>query len=96
MPPYLALSVWLVLLLGLLCFDPAREAKTSWALWIPIIWMFIGASRLPSQWLGGAYGAANQTIEDGNPLDRTIFALLILLELAILMSRSFNWGKFIA
>lgn len=57
--------------------------------------MFIAASRLPSQWLGGVYGAANQTIEDGNPLDRAIFTLLILVELAILMSRSFNWGSFI-
>lgn len=58
--------------------------------------MFIAASRLPSQWLGGVYGAANQTIEDGNPLDRTIFTMMILVELAILMSRSFNWGSFIA
>jgi len=57
--------------------------------------MFIAASRLPSQWLGGVYGAANQSIEDGNPLDRAIFSLMIVIELAILMSRSFNWGSFI-
>lgn len=96
MPPSLALFVWLVLLLGLLRFDPAKDSKTSLALWVPLIWMFIAASRLPSQWLGGAYGAVSQTIEDGNPLDRTIFALVILVELAILMSRSFNWGNFVA
>lgn len=95
MPPSIALILWMVLLLGLLRFDPGRESKASWALWLPIIWMFIAASRLPSQWLGGVYGAANQTIEDGNPLDRAIFTVLILLEIAILMSRSFNWGSFI-
>lgn len=95
MPPSIALIVWIVLLLGLLRFDPARDSKASLALWIPIIWIFIVASRLPSQWLGGVYGAANQTIEDGNPLDRVIFTVLILIELAILMSRSFNWGSFI-
>lgn len=95
MPPSIALVVWIVLLLGLLRFDPGRESKASLALWIPIIWMFIAASRLPSQWLGGVYGAANQTIEDGNPLDRAIFTVMILLEIAILMSRSFNWGSFI-
>lgn len=96
MPPSIALFVWIVLLLGLLRFDPAKESKTSFVLWLPIIWMFIAASRLPSQWLGGVYGAANQTIEDGNPLDRAIFTAVILVELAILMSRSFNWGSFIA
>lgn len=96
MPPSLALLVWLVLLLGLLLFDPAKESKTTLALWVPIIWMFIAASRLPSQWLGGVYGAVSSTIEDGNPLDRAIFVLLILLELAILMSRSFNWASFAA
>ena len=95
MPPSLALLVWLVLLLGLLRFDPARDAKTSLALWVPLVWMFFVASRLPSQWLGGTFGVATQSIEDGNPLDRAIFALLILAGITILTSRPFNWGNFV-
>ena len=94
MPPSLALLLWLVLLLGLLCFDPAKVPSTSPALWVPVIWMFILGSRLPSQWLGGQVGQAAQALEEGNPLDRTISSALILLAIGILISRSFKWGDF--
>jgi hypothetical protein len=91
MPPILALVLWSILLLGLLRFDPAKASGTSLALWVPLIWMFIVGSRLPMQWLGGqgvTMGA--QSLEEGNPLDRTVFFVLILLAIGILMSRSFN------
>jgi exopolysaccharide production protein ExoQ len=94
MPPDLALLIWFVLLSALLIFDPAKESGTSPALWIPVTWLFIIASRLPSQWMGGQVGQVAQALEDGNPLDRTIFSLLILLAIGVLLSRSFNWGKF--
>ena len=95
MPPFLALAVWFILLLGLLYYDPAKEAQNSPALWIPLIWMFIAASRLPTQWLGGQNVSAAQALEEGNPLDRTVFTLLILLALGVLISRSFSWGSLI-
>jgi len=97
MPPSLALFLWLVLLLGLLWFDPAKESRTSPALWVPVIWMFILGSRLPSQWLGGGQvPVAAQALEEGNAVDRTIFSALILLAILILMSRAFQWGSFFA
>jgi exopolysaccharide production protein ExoQ len=96
MPPSLALLVWLVLLLALLRFDPANVTGTSVALWVPLIWVFIVASRLPSQWLGVGGGTQAQAFEEGNPLDRTIYLLLILLAIGILASRSFKWGDFFA
>lgn len=96
MPPFLALLLWFVCLLGVLLFDPAKVSKPSLALWVPLVWMFIIASRLPSQWLEGSFGAASESIEEGNPLDRAVFALLILVALAILMLRSFRWGDFFA
>jgi exopolysaccharide production protein ExoQ len=94
MPPSLALFLWLVLLLLLLRFDPAKDSGTSLALWVPVTWVFIVGSRLPSQWLGGYTWSVAQAMEEGNPLDRTIFFVLILLAIGILMSRSFNWGGF--
>lgn len=96
MPPLIALSIWAVLLLALLRFDPAREPKSSWALWVPVIWMFIAGSRLASQWIEGRVTMAAQSAEEGNPLDRTIFIVLILVSIAILASRSFKWGDFVA
>jgi O-antigen ligase len=95
MPPSLALLLWLVLLLLLLCFDPAKTPKTSAALWVPVIWLFIDMSRLPSQWLGVEGGEeAAQAFEEGNPLDRIIYSALIVLAVGILMRRSFKWGNF--
>jgi exopolysaccharide production protein ExoQ len=94
MPPLLALVLWFVLLIALLCFDPAKESKISVALWVPVFWLFITGSRLPSQWLGGSAGRAAQALEEGNPVDRIILSVLILLSIGILFLRSFDWGKF--
>lgn len=95
MPPYLALLLWLILLLALLRFDPAKEPHISVALWVPVIWMFIVASRLPSQWLRyQVVGSAAQAYQEGNSLDRTVWLLLILVAIGILISRSFQWSDF--
>jgi exopolysaccharide production protein ExoQ len=96
MPPSVALLLWLILLIGLLRFDPAKVPETSLALWVPVIWMFIVGSRLPSQWFGGQVGQAAQALEEGNPLDRSVYFILMLLAIGILISRSFRWSDFLA
>lgn len=96
MPPFVALLLWLVLLSCLFHFDAAKDSKTSVALWVPVISMFILGSRNPSQWFSGPVGLAAQALEEGNPLDRTISFALILLAIGILTSRSFKWGRFFA
>ena len=97
MPPFLALVLCLGFLWWLLRHDPAKQSNTSLALWVPLIWIFIIASRLPSQWFGGGQEeSALEALQEGNPLDRTVFALLILLAVGILISRSFRWGHFFA
>jgi exopolysaccharide production protein ExoQ len=96
MNPSLALSIWLVLLLGLFYFDLTRQPKTSAALWVPLIWFFFLGSRTPTMWLGLSYASsAAQALEEGSPVDRTIFSLLALAAFVILVSRSFRWDKFI-
>jgi O-antigen ligase len=62
---------------------------------VPLLWLFVIGSRLPSQWLGGL-GASAEAFEEGSPLDRAFYFLLILLALCILVRRSFDWGKFVA
>jgi len=47
-------------------------------------------------WLGLSYGSGAKGLEEGSPLDRTIFLLLTLVIFAMLVSRSFQWHKFIA
>ena len=96
MPPLLALLLWIVLLVALFRLDPAKERKVSKALWVPFIWFFIVASKLPSQWIGGSYGYDAQASQEGNLTDSVIYSLLILISLGILLSRSFRWEKFLA
>src|SRR5262245_58032928 len=59
--------------------------------------MFFLGSRPPALWIGFSSAPdATQALEQGNPLDRTIFSLLTLLAFSILVSRSFPWRKFFA
>jgi O-antigen ligase len=96
MPPTLALYLWLILVVGLLRYDPAKEPGTSPALWVPLIWLFFAGSRLPTQWLGGQTASAAATFESGSPTDRGFFVFMIFLGIGILVSRSFKWVDFIA
>jgi O-antigen ligase len=94
MSPSVALTLWLILLVGLLIFDPAKEPRTSLALWAPVIWMFIVASRLPSQWMGNPNTTSSEAMAEGNPIDRAVFLFIIAVSIGILISRSFKWGSF--
>ena len=93
MPPNVALLLWFVCLLGLLYFDPAREKGISLALWVPVCWLFILGSRLPSQWLGVNVQSASAALQEGNPVDRVVWSTLILLAFVTLLSRRFPWGS---
>src|SRR5271157_204767 len=95
MPPSLALFLWLMLLLALFRFDPARQPGVSSALWVPAIWIFVVGSRLPSQWLGsGDVSVSAEAMQEGNALDQIYYFIFILLGFGILMSRSFDWRRF--
>ena len=94
MPPVLAVCVWMILATGLLVRDPAKEGKASIALWIPIVWMIIIGSRLPSQWLNVQSSSMAQAMEEGNLTDASIYVLLMLLAFGVLVSRSFRWDRF--
>jgi len=47
-------------------------------------------------WLGMQTMSAAQALEEGSPLDRTVFSLLAAAAFTILVSRSFQWQKFVA
>ena len=46
-------------------------------------------------WLGVSSGNAARALEEGSPVDRTIFLLLNLAAFLILVARSFQWRRFI-
>jgi len=72
--------------------DP--QAKTSKALWLPVIWLSIACSRMISQWLAIfdprtrlPRADAVARYMDGSPLDRLLLTIGFVLALAILAGR---------
>ncbi len=93
MPSSIALIVWLVCLVALWRFDPAKLPNTSMTLYVPLIWLFIVASRLPSQWLGSSIGQSAEDLQEGNPFDRIILFGLIVLAAVVLKQRSLKISR---
>lgn len=94
MPASLATLVFVLFIAGLFWLDRDRdgEARTSPALWLPIAWMFIGSSRMVSQWLGiEPVGIMDQTVE-GSPFDRLLLTVMLAGGWMILASRAERVG----
>src|SRR5712671_6146469 len=94
MNPQIATIICSVGILGLFALDWDREARTSKALWIPVVWLSISGSRMISQWLMAtgtttrvmSPDAAQQYL-DGSPLDRFLLTGLLTLALIVLAGR---------
>jgi exopolysaccharide production protein ExoQ len=90
MNPSIATLLFIIGILGLFLLDRDKTVKTSWGLWVAVIWVVIAGSRPISQWLGsGQAGAMKNAAEylEGNPFDRTVFTGLLLLGLIVLARR---------
>jgi len=75
-------------ILVLFVLDRDRKVRTSLALWIPVVWLWIGGSRTVSQWLQMAPTtlSADQILE-GSPLDRNIVMGLTAVGVCVLLRR---------
>jgi exopolysaccharide production protein ExoQ len=80
-------------LLGLFAVDRFRRVRTSEALWIPVVWLFIAGSRPLSFWLFPGMGDTTDRYVEGSPFDRNVFAALILAALIVLISRARKVGR---
>src|SRR5438105_1626656 len=96
MSPSIATVVYGVVILALLLLDRDRKSRVSPALWIPVAWLSISASRMVSQWLGvgPAMESPNQLLE-GSPLDALIFSGLLAAGLMVLLARRRHAGTFL-
>ena len=97
MPPTLAL----ILTLGCIAFlfrrDIRQRPNVSGALWLPVLWMFLGASRPPTTWLGifGLPGFGASSVEEGSPLEALIYFGLTLAAMYVLAKRRISLSEFI-
>jgi O-antigen ligase len=66
--------------------DRQKLVRTSWALWLPVVWILIVGSRPVSGW----WGESGQTVEatlDGSPVDAAVFGMLLVGGLFVLIVR---------
>ena len=96
MPPAIALAVYLLVPLVFIRLDSKTDPKPSAALWVPVIWMFFMASRLPSQWIGRNDASMASAVMDGSNVDRFIFLVLMGLAIGALTYAQLDWREVIA
>jgi O-antigen ligase len=93
MSPSNALLLCLGFIAWLFYRNSERRAGVSFALWIPLAWLFIVSSRPISLWIG--IGSTEYTAEqllDGSPLDSLVFLGLIVAGAIVLVRRRVNWA----
>jgi hypothetical protein len=89
---WLAFALCATLVGTLFHLDRGKSIKTSKALWLPVIWLWIVGSRPVSAWLaawfgiGGNSGGLDAQL-DGNPIDALIFLLLLISAIIVLGRR---------
>lgn len=92
MSPSIATAIYAIGILGLFALDRDRKARTSKALWIPVVWLLLIGSRPVSQWLGAPPFESPDQYLEGSPLDGAVFAVLIAVGLIVLAGRGRRVG----
>jgi O-antigen ligase len=88
----------LIFVVTVLRYDQLRYPEPSRALWVPLLWLLIVATRNVSQWLDNLQTGLQPSEQfadymQGSPIDRTVFLLLIIWGLVILFSRKVKWNE---
>jgi O-antigen ligase len=87
MNPLLAAFIYYCGIAGLFYLDRDKAARTSKALWIPVIYFWIVGSRSVSEWLGFAPTGETGVQLQGSPLDAAIFGILLVAAIGVLIGR---------
>jgi exopolysaccharide production protein ExoQ len=94
MPPRLASCLCFAFILWLLRRDTKRASGVSTAIWIPLIWIWIIASKPLAYWLVSGTTAAEVTdVTQGSFFDRNAYLALIILGLIVLAKRGITWNQ---
>jgi len=89
-----ATLIFAIGIFGLFLLNRDAEARTSKALWIPVVWLLIVGSRPVSIWLQIAPQTQSpEQYLDGSPVDRFVFAVLLVVGLIVLFRRRRQVGE---
>src|SRR6185503_12351634 len=88
MPASIATLFYAALIFGLFWLNRDHRARTSAALWIPVVWLSLSGSRSVSEWLHATPPAASMALYlEGDPTNRLVYSSLVALGLAVLFFR---------
>src|SRR5262245_42477704 len=90
MPPSAALALCGVCVLILFAADLRWRPSTSYALWVPTVWLFLIGSRPVSRWLNPFSG---EDFGGGSFSDRVVLSSLLLLGVVVLARRKIEWSR---
>jgi O-antigen ligase len=83
-----ALFVFVVGIGGLFFLDRDKSARTSKAVWLPVIWLWITGSRPVSEWLGmGTPEQIPGQLPSTSPFDQSLVGLLMLFGILVIRRR---------
>src|SRR5271166_5044735 len=84
-------------IVGLFWLDRDRNAHTSRALWIPVVWVSLACSRSLTQWLQWWEPTkvmnSPESLLEGSPLDRQVYTVLLAVGLVVLVNRRRQCGR---
>src|SRR5579863_6919101 len=95
MNPSLATLICASGIAGLFYLDRDSSLRTSKALWLPVVWLWIVGSRAVSAWLGVTPTGANVQLE-GSPLDAAVLGALSVTAIGVLIRRNRQARKLLA
>jgi hypothetical protein len=97
MAPSIAAAAFAGLIVALMYLGRERENPPSPAIWLAVTWVFLGASRMLSQWLHSGIALAGNPDQylEGSPMDRLLLSAIEVAALLVLASRSGRISRFI-
>ncbi|MDX6460247.1 MAG: exopolysaccharide production protein ExoQ [Acidobacteriaceae bacterium] len=91
MNPLIATFICACGIAGLFYFDRDKRARTSRALWLPVIYFWIIGSRSVATWLNVQSSDTNVQLQ-GSPVDAAIFGMLLIAAIGVLIYRKNKTG----
>ena len=95
MSPSLASLVYACGIAGLFYLDRDKSIRTSKALWLPVLYLWIIGSRPLSVWLGIGPASGVNTALEGSPVDGAFFQILLIAGICVLAVRGRRVANFL-
>jgi len=96
MNPLLATGIYICGIGALFYLNRDKTVRTSKALWLPVVYLWILGSRPISTWMGITPLSDVNSQLDGSPVDATILGLLLIAAIVVLLQRGKRIQWFLA